>query len=132
MVGIGIQLMQGFESVIALCGEIPNTIATVSIALAYMACIILWNRDPGRWQSRMRNLGRMALSNYLVHTLPGMLILGVLLEDNSRKLILVFVLCVWAAQLFWTERWLSRYRFAPIEWLWRVATYWKVEPNRSI
>jgi uncharacterized protein len=26
--------------------------------------------------------------------------------------------------------WLRRYRFGPLEWIWRSATYWKLQPMR--
>jgi uncharacterized protein len=26
--------------------------------------------------------------------------------------------------------WLRRYRYGPLEWLWRCGTYWEVLPNR--
>ena len=32
--------------------------------------------------------------------------------------------------LILTEPWLERFRFGPFEWLWRVATYRKLQPIR--
>lgn len=26
--------------------------------------------------------------------------------------------------------WLARFRFGPLEWLWRLLTYWKYQPMR--
>ena len=67
----------------------------------------------------------MALTNYLSQTVLGMLALTILLDDASigRTGILIFVLVVWALQLWWSRIWLDRFRFGPAEWLWRVATY---------
>ncbi|MYK36078.1 MAG: DUF418 domain-containing protein, partial [Chloroflexi bacterium] len=33
-------------------------------------------------------------------------------------------------QIWWSPLWLSRFRFGPAEWLWRVATYRKGQPLR--
>jgi len=40
----------------------------------------------------------------------------------------VVVLSVWALMLFISPLWLSRFRFGPLEWLWRSLTYWKRQP----
>jgi uncharacterized protein len=138
-VGVAIQIQHGFDTSIALVGEIPNTIATLPVALAYMSGIVLWNQagdkhhnttDTNPWRIRVRALGKMALTNYLSQTVLGLLILGALFDNNSRTLIFAFVLLVWAAQLYWSERWLAYYRFGPVEWLWRCATNRRIEPNR--
>jgi uncharacterized protein len=41
------------------------------------------------------------------------------------------VIAVWALELVWSPIWLARFRFGPLEWLWRSLTYWKLEPMRS-
>ncbi|MCP4224553.1 MAG: DUF418 domain-containing protein, partial [Actinomycetia bacterium] len=50
--------------------------------------------------------------------------------DLTRSMIAIFVVCVWALQLWWSEAWLDRYRFGPAEWLWRSATYLGWQPLR--
>lgn len=137
--GVIIQFWHNFDTSIALIGEIPNTIATLPVALAYMACIVLWNQADGNpgttpdlWRTRVRALGKMALTNYLSQTVLGLLILCALFDNNSRTLIFAFVVLVWAAQLYWSERWLAHFRFGPVEWLWRCATNRTIEPNRRV
>ena len=34
----------------------------------------------------------------------------------------------WALQLWWSRAWLTRFRYGPVEWLWRSATYRKRQP----
>ena len=41
---------------------------------------------------------------------------------------LAIVVGVWILQLVWSPLWLRRYRFGPLEWLWRSLTYWKRQP----
>lgn len=67
---------------------------------------------------------------YLAQTVFGLLVLDGLFEFGSltRWQILVFMIAVWALQLAWSEPWLRRFQIGPIEWLWRVVTYRKLQP----
>ena len=118
----------------AFVGRIPNTIGTIPASLGYMSLIILWNnRADNRLKRRLRAVGRMALTNYLAQTVLGVLVLTTLLGDVdlvNRGALLVFVLAVWALQMWWSQAWLGRFVFGPAEWLWRVATYRSGQPLR--
>jgi uncharacterized protein len=37
---------------------------------------------------------------------------------------------LFAAQAMFSAAWLSRYRFGPLEWIWRCMTYARVQPLR--
>ena len=52
--------------------------------------------------------------------------------DLTRSMITIFVVGVWALQLWWSKAWLDRYRFGPAEWLWRSATYLRRQPLRRV
>jgi uncharacterized membrane protein YeiB len=71
-------------------------------------------------------LGQMALTNYLIATV---LVLGfgrVLGDAPDRwPLTTVFVIAatVLSVQWLWSTLWLRRYRYGPLEWLWRWATW---------
>jgi len=115
----------GWSADQAITGTIPTGLGTIPMALGYMALIILWNRSGSRHLERVRNTGRMALTNYLTQTLIGLATLGWLLDgvDLTRTMIAVWILCVWALQLWWSTWWLERFRYGPFEWAWRCATY---------
>ena len=117
---------------VAFIGQIPNTLGTIPFALGYMSLIILWDHRADNWlKRRLRAVGRMALTNYLTQTVLGVLVLTLLLGDVefvNRSSVLAFVVAVWALQVWWSEAWLSRFRFGPAEWLWRVATYRSGQP----
>ena len=116
----------------ALTGTIPTGLGTIPMALGYMAAIILWNRSGSRHLERVRNAGRMALTNYLTQTVIGLVTLGWLLGDVdlTRTMIAVWILAVWAVQLWWSTWWLERFRYGPFEWAWRCATYRTWQPLR--
>ena len=37
---------------------------------------------------------------------------------------------LFAVQAVFSRWWLGRYRYGPLEWVWRCVTYWRWEPNR--
>ena len=131
--GVIVTALGDYSREVAFIGQVPNTLGTIPASLGYMSLIILWNRSPDHWlKRRLLATGRMALTNYLSQTVLGMLILNVLLGDVAvtRTGILLFCLGVWGLQLWWSPAWLSRFRFGPAEWLWRVGTYRKGQPLR--
>ena len=132
--GVIITAIGDYSREIAFIGQIPNTLGTIPASLGYMSLIILWNnREDSRLKGRLRSVGRMALTNYLAQSVLGVLILTLLLGDAdwvNRAAILLFVIAVWALQLWWSQAWLSRFLFGPAEWLWRVATYRSGQPLR--
>ena len=133
ILGVAIHLANDWNPDVALVGAVPNILATVPMAIGYIALITLWNqRDDTRLHERVRAVGRMALTNYLTQTIMGLTILGAMIGvgELGRAEIFVFILVVWAVQLAWSEPWLERFRFGPFEWLWRVATYRKLQPIR--
>ena len=130
--GVIITSVNDYSREIAFIGQIPNTLGTIPSSLGYMSLIILWNNRGDNWfKQRLRAVGRMALTNYLMQTVLGVVVLTVLLADAdvvNRSLVLVFVFAVWALQLWWSQAWLSRFLFGPAEWLWRVGTYRSRQP----
>ena len=131
--GAAIQAGSGWSGDVALIGAVPNILATVPLAFAYLAVITLWNQRPGgALHARVRAVGRMALTNYLAQTALGLLVLDGLFTFGTlgRAEILLFVVTVWALQLAWSKPWLERFRFGPVEWLWRCATYRTIQPFR--
>jgi uncharacterized protein len=78
--------------------------------------------------------GRMAFSNYIGQSLiaafifygPGLGYFG----QIDRVGQIVFVAGVWALQLTVSPLWLRRFRFGPLEWLWRSLTYGHRQPFR--
>ena len=131
--GVAFVAWNDFSREVAFIGHIPNQLGTIPVTLGYMSLIVLWNKGGNNWlKSRLTAAGRMALTNYLTQTVLGVLALGVALGDVgvSRSGLLLFVLCVWIVQLWWSQAWLAHFRFGPAEWLWRVATYRRGQPLR--
>ena len=81
---------------------------------------------------RLGAVGRMALSNYLFHSiLFTTLFYGYgfdLFGTIHRPLLFLLVLAVWTFQLLASPLWLEVFRYGPAEWVWRSLTYWKLQP----
>jgi uncharacterized protein len=86
------------------------------------------------WQRRFAPIalaGRMPLTNYLAQTALGLTIFygwGIGLWGRfgplaSTALAIALVLLV---QVPFSRWWLERYRYGPLEYLWRVATYGRI------
>jgi uncharacterized protein len=74
----------------------------------------------------------MAFTNYLMQTVICTTIfygygLG-LFGKLDRFPLLFFVFAIWILQLIVSPIWLRHFRFGPLEWSWRVLSYWKWHP----
>ncbi len=105
--------------------------AALILAAGYCSGIIVALRSP--WGRRLFTpfgaVGRMALTNYLAQGFiyafilfgvgPG---LGLAGKIGSFAVVLI-CLAFFAAQMVVSHLWLARYRFGPMEWIWRTLTY---------
>jgi uncharacterized protein len=107
---------------------ILHTISVPALSLGYVCFVILLCQDA-QWRARLHRfaaVGRMALTNYLLQSVIGTLIfysygLGFFGVGPAVLLPLTFV--IFAVQLVLSSWWIARYRFGPVEWLWRRLTY---------
>lgn len=113
-----------------------NYWGSLLLAAAYLALVMLLVRSRAlpALRARLAATGRMAFSNYLGQTLLCTTIfyghgLG-LFGAVERWQQLLMVLAIWALQLAVSPWWLARFRFGPMEWLWRSLTYWQRQPLR--
>ncbi|MEM9209740.1 MAG: DUF418 domain-containing protein, partial [Pseudomonadota bacterium] len=84
--------------------------------------------------ARFTAVGRMAFTNYLMHSLVLTTVfygygLG-LYGEVERFAQMGFVVAMIAFQLWLSPLWLRHYRFGPAEWLWRSLTYGRLQPMR--
>lgn len=115
-----------------------NYLGSIGVALGHVAAIMLvWRAGVLRWLTRpLAAVGRMALSNYLMHTLVCTFLfygwgLG-MFGTMERSTLMLVVLGIWVVQLAISPVWLSLYRFGPAEWMWRSLTYWKPQAMRRL
>ena len=130
--GVAWVASQGFDGVSVRLGNLPNGLITIPMTLSYLLLFIVWDqRSTGGLVLRVRCLGQMALTNYIGQTLIGLGLAAVVPPEwVSRSTIWLMILVVWVVQLYGSAAWLAVYRFGPLEWLWRCATYRRWEKLR--
>ncbi len=113
-----------------------NYIGSIALALAYIGGVMVLVR--AKWllglQARLAAVGRTAFTNYILQSLIctflfygfGLGLFGFV--DRWAQVLIVFA--IWAVQLTLAPLWLARYRFGPLEWLWRSLTYMRLQPMR--
>jgi uncharacterized protein len=105
------------------------------LGLAYACGVaLLFQRES--WRARLEPLswaGRMALTNYVVQVCLLELLFAPYLLALAFPPALVFPFAALALclQIAFSRWWLARFRFGPMEWLWRSLTYGKLQPMRA-
>ncbi|MEG8041463.1 DUF418 domain-containing protein [Sphingomonas faeni] len=103
--------------------------------MGYAAAIILLARPSGWLTTRVAAAGRMAFSNYLGTTILcttlfygyGFGLYGAL----SRAQLYLVVVPICLLMLLWSKPWLDRFRYGPLEWLWRSLSRFAWQPMRG-
>jgi uncharacterized protein len=106
----------------------------ILIVMAHAAALILMFQSgfAKNLFSRLVAVGRMALTNYISHSvICTLLFFGYGLNyygEFEFYQIYFVVLAIWVFQLMISPIWLKYFQFGPMEWLWRSLTYWKLQP----
>lgn len=106
------------------------------MVLGLAALLTLWASSAASTflGSRVVAAGRAAFSSYIGSSVVMMLVFqgwaGGLYGELHRGGLLLVVLATWVLMLVWPAPWLSRFRYGPLEWLWRCLTYGKRLPFR--
>ena len=118
-------------------GGIANAIGSIIVGLGHIGMVMLVVKTGylKRLMQRFAAVGRMALTNYLMHSVILTTVFygyGLSLYTQIPRFYQMgFVVAVVGLQLILSPWWLDRFRFGPIEWLWRSITYWKPQPMRQ-
>lgn len=140
LVGASVYLMSGSKDGpgVVLRMGVAALMGAVGAPLMTMGYLSLWtwltNHGRVAWlTSRLAATGRMALTNYLSQTVVCTTVFyyygGGLFGETSHVERLGLVALVYGLQVFVVSPlWMARFRYGPMEWLWRSVTYWRLEP----
>lgn len=111
-------------------------LGAVGLATFYVTSLaLLFQRE--RWRKALRLLapaGRMAVTNYMSQSVLGVLVFsGVglgLMGKTGPAVTIALTMGLFCVQVAWSHWWLARYRFGPVEWVWRSLTYGKAQPMK--
>jgi uncharacterized protein len=111
-------------------------LGTQILALGIGATLLVLWQDP-TWKERLRPLtyvGRMAFTNYITQSIVCTTLFygfGLGLYDKLGPMAgLGIVAVIYGLQIPLSRWWLSRFRYGPLEWLWRTLTYGSIQPFR--
>ena len=125
----GLQWMQQFSSPLYDIGRL-------GLALGFLGLVMLICQRGmlGAARHALAAVGRMALTNYLMQSVICLFIfhdMGLGWWNELQRYQLYFVVAgIWAFQIAFSVWWMARYRFGPMEWLWRTLTYGRVTTMR--
>ena len=117
--------------------EITYYWGRVFVAMGHIAMIMIFCKSNFlNWlKSRLASVGKMALTNYMMHSVICMIVFtGVgfgLFNKLERHELLYVVFSIWIFQLILSPIWLTYFHYGPMEWLWRNLSYKKVHPIRK-
>ncbi|MEM8533374.1 MAG: DUF418 domain-containing protein [Chloroflexota bacterium] len=114
------------------------SVGSVLLCLSYIAIIVqVCNTATGaRILKPLAPVGRMALSNYLTHSIVmTTLAYGYgfgLFGSVGLAIGLLMSIVLYAIQIPLSNWWMSRFRFGPFEWVWRSLTYGTFQTMRVV
>lgn len=120
----------GFQLARGLAG-----LGSLPASLGYVGLVVVALHSNSVF-ARIRVLapaGRMALTNYLTQSLVSTLFFygyGAGQWGLARSWRVVFVAIVFALQVAFSHWWLARFRYGPMEWVWRAFTYRRIPAMR--
>jgi uncharacterized protein len=118
--------------------SIPAELGVMLLVGAYVAAVVLLMQRPV-WRRALMcvaPVGQMALTSYLLQSLISTFIYygwGLGMAGRLHPIhMLPITLAIFILQAVLARAWLSRFRFGPMEWLWRSMTYGRLQPLRRV
>ncbi|CAN7467935.1 DUF418 domain-containing protein [Rossellomorea sp. LjRoot5] len=99
----------------------------LSVSYAIILSLLLLNEKMMKWSKPFASVGKMSLSNYLMQSIIGTLLFysygfglygEVTLTTGTMLAVGIYII-----QVILSEIWLSKFRYGPVEKLWRVLSY---------
>lgn len=123
---------------LGLLQVVTASIGVPALAQGYTAVLVLVFRSAAgaRILAPLGWAGRMALTNYLMHSVIMVgIFYGIGLGWYGRlgptaTTVLALLICL--VQVPLSAAWLARFQFGPVEWLWRQFTYRRRMPLRRV
>lgn len=112
-------------------GRLYNHIATPIMVLSYALLLVHFvNTSRARFIPWLANYGRMAFSNYLCQSLICTTLfygygLGWFARFDRWQLMLI-VAVILLVQILFSNVWLHFFRYGPLEWIWRLCTFFRM------
>ncbi|MEO0473427.1 MAG: DUF418 domain-containing protein [Bacteroidota bacterium] len=124
-----------FDSPFAFIGFNFFDWANIGLTLMILTTFLFLYHRKIKWQSFFdffAPYGRMALTNYILQSVIGTYLLfgwglGLIGKLPAIALFGIALVLIVVQSLF-SRWWLSKFKYGPLEWLWRSLTYFKAQP----
>ncbi|MDT0604414.1 DUF418 domain-containing protein [Thalassotalea castellviae] len=117
-------------------GEILQYYGQLILSLGYLALMVKLSqkRQFLKYFSWLSPLGKMALTNYITHSIILTSIFygyaGGMFGQIARAEQMLIVVAIIFGQVLFSKLWLNYFKFGPLEWIWRSLTYLTWQPLR--
>ena len=135
LIVLGTKFLPTLSALIAIIED--QYLAGPILCLGYASALTLsFLKNPNRKiYGYFSKVGRMALTNYLTQSLILTFLaygwgLGLALKLNGFQVLGISFL-LYVAQVILSGLWQSKFKYGPLEWVWRCITYWKVLPIKA-
>jgi uncharacterized protein len=114
--------------------KLTYAIGRIAVSFGHIGLVMIFCKLNiiGFLKKSLAAVGRMALTNYIMHSVICAIIftgIGFSLFGKLQRYELYYVVVsIWIFQLIISPIWLKYYRFGPLEWLWRSLTYKQIQP----
>lgn len=112
----------------------PGGIAGGVMAAAYLGlfAVICWTPARTAVLAVFEPMGKMALSNYFgAAVIVWAIAKFINFENQSLLPLMLIVIAILAVQSIISRIWLNHFRYGPLEWVWRMATWREIVPMRK-
>ncbi|WP_029906143.1 DUF418 domain-containing protein [Prevotella sp. 10(H)] len=114
-----------------------QTYANLGMLLVYVSgfTLLYYKSKSGRKvMDKIAPVGRMSVTNYMAQSFIGIFLfygfgLNMAVECSYLQIVIV-ALFVCAFQIFYSNWWIKRFYYGPMEWIWRMLTWLKPVPLR--
>ncbi len=127
----------GIEGFALRAGEtLFKAYANMGMMLMYVSGFILlyYKTNLRKGMDKMANVGRMSVTNYMFQGLIGVTLFygfgGGLATTLTFFQSMLVGLAIYTVQLIYSNWWMNKYYYGPVEWLWRTITWFKPVPFR--
>ncbi|MFJ7935998.1 DUF418 domain-containing protein [Sporosarcina sp. NPDC096371] len=86
--------------------------------------LLLEHKKVYKFCMSLVSYGRMSLTNYIMQTIFGVLIIASLVTTTEEAII--YSVLILTVQIIFSNIWMRYFNFGPLEWLWRTGTYMAV------
>ncbi|GAA0592913.1 DUF418 domain-containing protein [Virgibacillus siamensis] len=117
---------------------IQDNVGGTASALFYLFSITLLHQSVfgAKLLKPFSHVGRMSLTNYMLQSvIQFILFYGVgfgLYGSVTPGISIAIVVLVFSLQAVLSRWWMAKFRFGPLEWVWRSLTYKKKQPMRKV